>query len=76
MDEIFKMLEDIRPEFDFRNSENFIEDGALDSFDVITLVDMLEEKYGVKIDGLDIVPENFFGANQILALLRKNGAAV
>ncbi len=76
MDEIFKMLEDIRPEFDFRNSENFIEDGFLDSFDVVTLVDILEEKYGVKIDGLDIIPENFSGADRILALLRKNGAAV
>ena len=76
MDEIFKMLEEIRPEFDFRNSENFIEDGFLDSFDIVALVDMLEEKYGVKIDGLDIVPENFSGAGQILALMRKSGATV
>ena len=76
MDEIFKMLEEIRPEFEFRNSENFIEDGFLDSFDIVTLVDMLEEKHAIRIDGLDIVPENFSGAEQILALLRKSGAAV
>ena len=76
MDDILNMLENIRPEFDFKNSQNFIEDGFLDSFDIITLVDMLEEKYGVKIDGLDIIPENFSGVNQISALVRKSGAMV
>ena len=39
------MLDEIRPEFDYKESNNFIEDGLLDSFDIISLVNMIEEKY-------------------------------
>lgn len=44
-DKIKEVLENIRPEFDFADSDNFLEDGLLDSFDLITLV-------GFTIDGL------------------------
>lgn len=71
---ILDILADLRPEFDFNDSENFIEDGLLDSFDVISLTSKLEEKYGVNIDGLDIVPENYTSVETIEALVRKSGA--
>ncbi|MBQ3377138.1 MAG: acyl carrier protein [Synergistaceae bacterium] len=72
MEEILKILEEIRPEFDFKASSNFIEDGLLDSFDIVTLVNILEEKYQIKIDGLDIIPENFSSAESIFNLVNKN----
>ena len=34
METIKKILADIRPEFDFESSTDFIEDGYLDSFDL------------------------------------------
>lgn len=71
---ILNMLADLRPEFDFNDSEDFIEDGLLDSFDIISLTNMLEEKYGITIDGMDIVPENFASADAIAALVKKSGA--
>ena len=41
--------------------ENMVfKDGLLDSFDIVSLVSILEETYKIKIDGLDIVPENSF----------------
>lgn len=72
-EEIMSMLSELRPEFDFAESENFIEDGLLDSFDIISLVSMLEEKYGAKVDGLDIVPESFASLEAIEALVKKSG---
>lgn len=72
-EEVLAILAEIRPEFDFAGSDNFIEDGMLDSFDIITLVSILEEKYHAKIDGLDIVPENFFTAEDIMRLVKKSG---
>ena len=71
--EIFEMLKEIRPEFDFEDSEDFVMDGLLDSFDIITLSNMLEEKYGIIVDGLDIVPENFASLTAIEALVKKSG---
>lgn len=70
------MLNEIRPEFDFQESDDFVGDGLLDSFDIVTLTDMLEEKYGIKIDGMDIVPENFSSIDGIIALVKKSGGAV
>ncbi len=72
-EQIFEMLNELRPEFDFTDSDDFVMDGLLDSFDIISLVSMLEEKYGCKIDGLDIVPENFSSIDSILALVKKSG---
>lgn len=71
-EEILSMLQELRPEFDFKESDNYIDDGYLDSFDIITLIDMIEEKYKVKIDGLDIVPENFETVDMIVNLVTKS----
>lgn len=76
MKDILDMLAELRPEFDFAKSENYIEDGLLDSFDIVSLTSMLEEKYNITIDGLDIVPENFATAEAIAGLVRKSGGAV
>ena len=71
---IIKILNEIRPNFDFKKSNNFIEDGMLDSFDVINLVTILDADFGVFIDGMDILPENFSSSIKICQLLMKNGA--
>ncbi len=71
--EILAMLAELRPEFDFKESEDFVMDGLLDSFDIISLVSMLEEKYNIKVDGLEIVPENFASVEAIISLVKKSG---
>ena len=71
--EILDILNELRPEFDYSDSEDFIMDGLLDSFDIISLISILEENYNIKIDGLDIVPENFASIEKIEELIRKSG---
>lgn len=72
---IIEILTDLRPEFDFcQAGVDFIEEGMLDSFDLVALVSDLENEYGIKIDGVDVVPENFGTIDAIESLLRKNGA--
>jgi acyl carrier protein len=73
MKSVAEILKEIRPEFDFAASGDFIADGMLDSFDMVTLVAALDKNYGVSIQGTDIVPENFQNLQTIAALLRKNG---
>ena len=73
MNALVTLLQGIRPEADFANSRHFIEDGLLDSFDVVTLVATLDKEYGISIDGVDIVPENLESLETIAALLRKYG---
>ena len=73
MKTVSELLHEIRPEFDFSTSENFIADGMLDSFDVMTLISDLEKTYSITIDGLDILPENVKSLAAIARLLAKYG---
>ena len=69
-EEILNILEETRPEFDFKDETiNFITAGYLDSFDLISLVDDLENKFEVKIIGSLIVPESFESVAAILKLI-------
>ena len=70
---ILKILSGLRPEFDFTMDVNFIEEGILDSFDVINLATALDSEFGISIDGTDVLPENFSSVNAIVMLLKKNG---
>lgn len=76
MEKIYGILANIRPEFDFKTSEEFIAEGLLDSFDMVTLVSDLESEFDIIIDGLDIVPENFATVETIKATIEKNGGKV
>ncbi|RDY57584.1 acyl carrier protein [Flagellimonas nanhaiensis] len=74
-EKIITFLTEIRPEFDFSESSNFIEEGMLDSFDIVSLVASLDEEFGISIDGTEILPENFSSVDGIIQLLIKNGVA-
>ena len=76
MSKILDILGELRPEFDFSESQDFFKDGRLDSFDVVMLVSELEEQYSISIDGADIVPENFQNLLEIESLLKTNGSSV
>ncbi len=71
-EKVFSILKEIRPEFDFEESDNFVEDGYLDSFDIVTLVSELETAFDVVIDGLDVLPENFETVQDICNMVNKS----
>jgi acyl carrier protein len=71
-EQIFTILSSIRPESDFEASTNFVSDGLLDSFDIVLIVDELEEAFDVRIEGSQIVPENFDSVSAIERLISES----
>lgn len=69
---ILSILQDIQPDFDFTTSVDFVDEGYLDSFDVITLVSELEASFHVSISALDILPENFASLTAIMTLVKRS----
>lgn len=69
MNEIINILENIRPEVNYLESDNFISDGLLDSFDLLILVSELDTHFSISIQGTDIIPENFKNIEVINELL-------
>ncbi|MBE3128330.1 MAG: acyl carrier protein [Actinobacteria bacterium] len=74
--QVISILSEIRPEYDFSQDLNFIEEGMLDSLDIVTLVTGLDEKFSISIDGKDITPENFSSLELIANLLKKKGVRI
>lgn len=69
---ILKVLLEIRPEGEFLQSDNFISDGLLDSFDIVILVAELDKLFGISIDGIDIISENFQNLDTITNLIHSS----
>ena len=71
MDELLSILKDICPKVDFVNEKKLIDDGKLDSLDIISIVNELNEHYDIEIDVDDLEPENFNTVEAMLELIEK-----
>lgn len=70
MEKLEEILKELRPDIDL-NGENFVDDGILDSFDIVTLVGEIADAFGVEIAVEDIVPENFNSVDAMMTLINK-----
>ena len=69
MEELMEVLSALKPEIDFTKETELIDEGLLESFDVITLIAELEDQFGVEIPAEEIVPENFNSAKALYDLI-------
>ena len=56
---------------DYMECKDFLEEGLLDSLEMMDLVEALEEEFEIEIAGRDIVPENFTNVETIAKLVTK-----
>lgn len=69
MDELVKILSELHPDVDVRNHRGLVEDGILDSFDIVTIISEVADKFDVLIGAEEILPENFDSAESLYALI-------
>ena len=70
-EKVMEILKELRPDVDFESSQTLIDDGILDSFDLVSLIGELTDAFGVDISFDDIETENFNSADQIAALVKR-----
>jgi D-alanine--poly(phosphoribitol) ligase subunit 2 len=71
MEKLLQVLSELRPEVDFVNNDRLIDDGVIDSFDIITLIGELRENFDVEIGVEDLLPENFNSAPAMMKLIER-----
>ena len=71
MDELLAILQDLHPDVDFESCDTLIDDGILDSFDIVTIIAEISDQFDVKIGVEQIVPENFNSAEALWELVRR-----
>lgn len=71
MEKLIEILNNIKPDVDFKKEKHLIEDGILASFDIVSLVAAIDEEFDVEISVTDIIPENFESIEAIMNLIKK-----
>ena len=70
MEKLEEILRELRPDIDLEEKA-FVDDGVLDSFDIVTLVGEIVDAFGVEITVEDIIPENFNSVDAIMELINR-----
>ena len=68
-EQLMGILKDLRADVDFEKEKKLIDDGILDSFDIVTLVSELNSEFDVEINVMDLEPENFNTIEAMLELI-------
>lgn len=71
MEKLLAILNGIHPDVDFTDNNELIDDGILDSLDIVTIVTEINAEFDVTIPAEEIIPENFNSAEALMALITR-----
>ena len=71
MEKLLKILQQVRPDVDFENETALIDGEILDSFEIIAIVNEINDAFDIEIDMDDLEPENFNSISAIYKLIQK-----
>ena len=70
-DELMEILTEIRPDVDFENETSLIDDGILESMDIVSLVGELDDAFDVTVGVENLLPENFNSVDAMVKLIER-----
>ena len=70
MEKVLEILEEMHPDVDFTSENALIDDGILDSLDIVTLVSELCAAFDVVIPAQMLLPDHFNSATAIWSLIQ------
>ena len=66
---VLAILQGVRDDVDFEGEMALIDDGILDSFDIISIVGELNDEFDIEITADELEPENFNTLDAIVELV-------
>ena len=71
MDDILDILSNLHPEINVATHTALVDDGVLDSFDIVSIIAEVRERFDVTITAGSILPEHFNSAQALYALVEE-----
>ena len=71
MEELLRIMSEVRPDIDFETETRLIDDEMLDSLDIVAIVTDVNDEFDVEINVNDLLPENFNSAQALYELIRR-----
>jgi acyl carrier protein len=69
MNELIQILTDLHDDVDFTTETGLIENGILNSLDIVSIITEVSDRFDVTIPAEEIMPENFDSAEALWALI-------
>ncbi len=70
-EQVLEILLDVVPDVDFENEVDLVGAKIIDSFAVVAMVNELNDELDIDIPSREILPENFYSLDTIVALVEK-----
>jgi len=71
MNDLLEIISGLHKEIDFTTCKTLIDDGILDSFDIVTIIADINDVLGVVIPAEEIIPENFNSVAALYELIKR-----
>lgn len=71
MERLMEILSGIRPDVDFATETRLVDDGILDSFDVVSIISELNDEFNITIRVNELNPGNFNSARAIMNMVER-----
>ena len=71
MEELLEILEELHPEIAFEEESALVDDGILDSLDIVSLIGEIKRVFDVTVTAGDIIPENFNTVQAMMDLITR-----
>lgn len=71
MNELLKILEEVKPNIDFKNETDLIDSGIIGSFDIVTIIAMINEAFDIEFPIEELTPENFKTVEALYNTIRR-----
>jgi acyl carrier protein len=75
MEELMTLLSEIRPDIQFQGDKKLVDDGLLDSFDIVSIVGEIGERFQVDVPVEEINGGNFNSPEAMLRMIERLKAA-
>lgn len=70
MEELLELMKGIRPDVDFTKENSLIDEGILDSFDVVHIISEIDDVFNVQIRIKELEADNFNSVENIWNLIQ------
>ncbi len=71
MEELLEILQEILPKVDWKTDAALVDDGILDSIDIITIISEITDEYDIKISTDEMKAENFNSVKAIWDMIQR-----
>lgn len=68
---LYDILRSLHADVDFETEKGLVDNGILDSLDIVTLITEINDAYDLELPAEEILPENFNSADALWALIQR-----